>query len=235
MTADELKSALGKSHSRGGILCDIDGVLTDLVRMWMDRAFEKFGNPEGLSSQEFIHKYGSFANADYFSKNPAFGPWVIRIRFDPVAHAGVPMIPGADIALGRINGMGSWPNQRILGYLTARPESLYDITKIWLAQHNFPPAPIVMPPDSIAFNDTFDWKADVVVRTHRTVIGIIDDNPGIIRAIERIGPYGGIVWLFGDTSDKAIPPVNVQFVRYPSHRQVKECVLERLLSITASA
>lgn len=225
LCGEEFLATIAKSNgSTRGIVSDIDDTLCDTWIDWIRMTFTTLGNPEGLSPEKFREQYGKIYLAPYFRDHPELWDWIQRLRYSSDAHSEARPIDGAREALHLISGCGAVSSgTRLLGYLTARVETLYQTTKDWLICHGFPDAPIIMPPRDIAYPRAIKWKASILHQGYPAVRGIIDDDPLLVEELELIGAYKGLVWLFNHETGSypfAIP--------YPCHMRAGELILPRI-------
>ena len=90
-------------------------------------------------------------------------------------------------------------------YLTGRPERCRADTEIWLAQHGFPPADLVMRPDDDRHPARL-FKVGQVRRLERSdgVDLVLDDDPKVVDAIRDAGfVIEHATWMHESPTEKA--------------------------------
>jgi hypothetical protein len=83
----------------------------------------------------------------------------------------------------------------IVAYLTVRPQLVLTATAKWLKKHNLPEATIIARPDNIPYEQGNIWKAAMLEKLYPQIIGIVDDNPGLVDALSET--YPGVVFMYG--------------------------------------
>lgn len=83
-----------------------------------------------------------------------------------------------------------------LAYLTGRREDLRTVTEKWLAEHNFPQAPLYMRPINVKV-PLANLKTDVISQILATgvysSVVLYDDDPEVIRLVrETLGEDAGV-------------------------------------------
>lgn len=86
----------------------------------------------------------------------------------------------------------------IVAYITVRPQSVIAGTRTWLLKHGFPDLPILAKPEAVNFTEGNPWKARSLGVLWPYVTGIVDDNPGVLKALPL--NYPGVMYLFGHTN-----------------------------------
>lgn len=178
-----------------GIALDIDETLSSTLGSWLGEMQKLFGNPENLTLYELITKYRLAQNVPYWQTPEAF-EWMESKRNDSEYQTIFEPMPGAIDGVLGLNKIIP-----IYAYLTVRPEGVYDGTKKWLKKHGFPDAEIIARPNHIPHTDGNQWKAGRLLKLFPEVIGIVDDNAGLLKFLPK--SYKGHVFLY---SHKDIPP-----------------------------
>lgn len=196
---------MGEDALKPGLALDIDETLCITGATWMAEAFELFGNPHNLTPSEGYHKFWYkkeevCATASYQDIYEYFTPRVTCNN----AMANLPIIENANHRVEQIDKM-----LPISCYLTARFESVREGTLELLEKHGFPKRPLIMRPDENEFPSGNHWKAAVMHQKHPTIRGIVDDNPGLISALEEYGEYEGTVFLYSHLNYDADTALNV--------------------------
>ena len=183
LTAEELKRHLQEERVRG-IALDIDDTLSFTDNHWIEQMLEKGGNPENLTRDELLTKYGSFHGVPYWREPYALA--VMRGFFHSAEfHDAIPLIDGADECVRRLARIVP-----IAAYITARPPTVHEATRVWLKRHSFPEAPIVCRPESTYLHARNAWKAGVLHGLYPEVTGIVDDHPELQPQLAALGYQG---------------------------------------------
>ncbi|KXK27374.1 MAG: hypothetical protein TR69_WS6001000250 [candidate division WS6 bacterium OLB20] len=186
-----LHSSLKQSGTRG-IALDIDETLSHTVLYWFSRMQTLFGNPEDLSVEDMIRKYRYSYHVPYW-QTPEVDEWIaVQLHSNQVQEE-LPVIKGATEGVNKIN-----ETIPVVAYLTARPDSVQDGTRTWLTMHGFPEVPLITRPPYVVPQQGNTWKAAVLSHIQDHVVGIIDDNPGLVEKLDEA--YTGTVFLY-DYSD----------------------------------
>jgi hypothetical protein len=185
--ASRFKQQFIHSHTRG-LALDIDETLSWTVGFWVEKLQELFGNPENLTPHELVKKYRYTQNVPYWQTKEAL-QWMEDHRHKDDIQEMLPLIEHADRFVQEINKIVP-----IVAYITTRPESVVNGTKKWLEKHHFPQATIVAKPLSIPTAEGNKWKAHVLEELYPEVIGIIEDNPGVVNNLSA--DYQGVVYLY---------------------------------------
>ncbi len=171
-----------------GLALDIDGTLSQTTNYWVKKMQQLFGNPENLSVEQLITKYQYTQKVPYW-QTPAALNWMEEHRNDNDLQTNLPIINNAQKTVTKIEKIIP-----ISAYITARPESVYQGTKIWLEKNNFPQAPVICRPKNIDHSQGNKWKAETLMQNAKNIIGIVDDNPGLLEFIKE--KYPGNIFLF---------------------------------------
>jgi hypothetical protein len=114
----------------------------------------------------------------------------------------LPLIKNANHAINEIHKIIP-----ISAYVTIRPESVMSGTQEWLNKHNFPKAPIICRPNNLPHAKGNEWKANLLKELYPKIVGIIDDNPAVVKYLEP--DYKGKVFVYNskqiETKIDAIP------------------------------
>ncbi len=171
-----------------GIALDIDETLSWTIGWWVQNMQELFGNPENLSIAELIKKYRYTQNVPYWQTDEAL-KWMEEHRSSNAVQEQLPLIPDVHqyvLKIGKI--------VPVIAYITVRPESVIQGTKNWLTKHNFPEAPVIARPKSVDHTAGNEWKAEVLSYLYPNILGIVDDNPGLIQHLAE--SYKGTVFVY---------------------------------------
>jgi len=194
VTVGEFKEYIG---SKRGIVLDIDETLSWTAGKWLKEAFEKFGNPEGLTERQFFEKYHLVQNApkDLYPRWHAKDvvDWMNFMRMSPEMQLGIELVEGAKEGVAALHEHTS-----IVGYMTARPQCMNRGTYKWLRSHGFPDVPVMAKPDEVPFQEGNRWKAQALKFLEANVTAIVDDNPKVALFCDETG-YAGPVFQIGQT------------------------------------
>uniref|UniRef100_A0A0G4HX66 FCP1 homology domain-containing protein n=1 Tax=Chromera velia CCMP2878 TaxID=1169474 RepID=A0A0G4HX66_9ALVE len=188
MEVEEFKKGLEET-GRSGLVLDIDETLSATNVYWMSTLSSLFGNPENLSPQEIAKKYHLAQNVPYWQTKEAL-EWMQSKRDCSTTQELLPVIEGALQGVTRMMEIGI----PIVGYLTVRPSSTNGGTEKWLNKHGFPDLPVVAKPTDVPFQEGNQWKGKALEALHPHVLGIVDDNPSVLK---NTGPsFPGVFFLF---------------------------------------
>jgi len=171
-----------------GIALDIDDTLSVTNLFWYQGLMDTFGNPENLSAEELAKKYQKTDGVPYWNSEEVT-QWKIKKYYNNEGYKNLPILENAHHLVEKINRF-----LPISCYLTARPESTHEVTQEWLDKHGFPKRPLIMKPTELGRSKHNEWKASVLKEHEETILGIIDDNPGLISALPET--YNGTVFLY---------------------------------------
>ena len=146
---------------------DIDETLARTNLLWARHRIETYGNPEGLSAEEFIRKYHFIKDVPYWQFDDAY-KWVEAHIHSNEAKLEIPVIE---------ESIGVMQTIPVVFYLTNRPESTADGTKRWLRKYGFPEK------DIISSRSGLEWKANQLTGMFPDVTGIVDDNVDLLPHI----------------------------------------------------
>ncbi len=182
----EFKKFLIK-EKRSGLVLDIDETLSWTSGFWMQQMLDLFGNPEGLTLKEMVGKYKYVQNVPHFNTAQA-QEWIADAIKTTGYREEMPLVENSHHFVNQINKIIP-----IVGYVTARPTNVLDVTKSWLAKHKFPDEPVIARPGNVIHDNGTKWKAGVLKYLSPQVVGIVDDNPELV---EHLNGYKGIVYLY---------------------------------------
>ena len=184
-----------------GLALDIDDTLSRTFRYWAGQMRKLFGNPENLSVDEIVLKYNRAQNVPYWQSKEAKA-WRKNHITSNELQTKLPLIPDSKIFIDKISNIVP-----LVAYITTRPESVIEGTKIWLENNNFPTLPIICRPDGIPHEKGSEWKAKILEKLEQQVKGMVDDNPNLLNFLPS--NYKGIIFMydnnFVDTKLNAIP------------------------------
>ncbi len=173
-----------------GIAVDIDETLSNTLYHLVERILNKFGNPENLTVSQLIKKYRYTYNVPYWQNEKVFN-WIQKTVSVNKLQEELPLIKNSNLYVNKINKIIP-----INAYITVRPEKVLRGTRNWLNANNFPKAKIICRPLSVARKDGDEWKAKILKELYPEIIGLIDDNPSILKFLGK--KYKGIVFLYNN-------------------------------------
>ena len=185
---------------KAGLALDIDETLSWTLGYWFEKMQELFGNPEGLSVKEQVKKYRYAENVPYWQAEE-INAWKEKQRESSKLQEKLPLIKNADIYVAKINKIIP-----IIAYITNRPTAAIPGTKKWLKTHGFPDVPIYNRPEGIGYIDGNKWKVKLLIELYPKVVGIVDDNPGLLNFLPK--SYKGKVFIY-DFKGKLKPGKNI--------------------------
>jgi hypothetical protein len=171
-----------------GIAVDIDETLSNTIGYLVDKMLEEFGCREGLSSEEIIKKYRYTWNVPDWKSEEAL-LFIKNIVDQNDFQLNLPLVDSALESLNLIH-----EEVPVVCYVTARLENVSEGTKKWLSKNGFPDAELICRPQLLDRTKSDEWKARVLERLGANVVGIIDDNSGILKHLDE--GYGGKVFLY---------------------------------------
>jgi hypothetical protein len=194
-------------NQKSGIALDIDDTLSDTLNHFTKLLQEKFPNPEGLTREEVVKKYRIVPNMPFW-QTPEVKEWLDAQAVSNEAQEAVAVIAGAPEIVAKINTVVP-----VRMYITSRPSIVAEGRERWLKKYGFPPAELITRPHSKMKIDGNAWKAAILKERYPEIIGIVDDNPEIIKALGS--DYQGTVFLFGDHYP-AQPDGGAHFIHCPT-------------------
>lgn len=189
MNLAKLKSVLKENKTRG-LALDIDETLSRTTRFWMEQLQKRFGNPENLTPDALMEKYGYAENVPYWQIPEAL-KLMDLYRHSNEFQETIPLIENSNFVIQKIN-----ERMPIAIYITARPSVVEEGTKKWLAKHNFPEAIIITRPKNVSVEKTSEWKTRILENLYPEIIGIIDDQPALVNAFSK--DYKGTIYLYNN-------------------------------------
>lgn len=184
---EALKLKLSKKDIKG-IALDIDETLSWTIGWWVERMQSLFGNPENLSVSELIKKYRYTQNVPYWQTDDAM-KWMDEHRTSNAVQEELPLIPDVHKFVEEIS-----KSVPVVAYITVRPDSVIEGTRNWLNKHNFPEAHIIARPRYVEHTAGNMWKADVLNYLYPNILGIVDDNPGLVQHLSN--DYKGTIFAY---------------------------------------
>jgi len=171
-----------------GLALDIDETLSFTIGGLFGDLMKYFGNPENLTLEEMIRKYKHSDKVPYWQGKEC-GLLIDKILTDEKIQKDLPLIKNANSLANKVDKIVP-----IISYITIRPRVIFEITKKWLKKNNFPKAPVILKPKNIDRKIGTKWKAKVLEYLYPEVLGIVDDNPGLVKNLSK--SYKGIVFLY---------------------------------------
>lgn len=170
-----------------GIALDLDETVAGTNRHWVTVLSELFGNPHGWSPDRIIAQYRRIQDVPWWQTPEALA-WMEEAQHSDELQRLLPIIENARHVVERLH-----ETVPIAAYITARPECVREGTEWWLAEHEFPQAPLIMRPTELRGGNA--WKARLLTMLYPAIRGIIDDNPRLIEYLPE--SYQGTVFLYG--------------------------------------
>lgn len=190
-TPQQLKTALAEKNIHG-LALDIDDTLAGTTKLWMKLFQEKFGNPENLTATEMYEKYRYTDSVPYWEGKPGFYELAAELAESDAFQESLPLIANANHMVEKVSTIIP-----IVAYLTARTASTFNSTSKWLKKHGFPDEPVVTRTEDYHVKDRNSWKAKILVQLYPQVLGIVDDNAGLV---DELSPtYPGTLYLYDHT------------------------------------
>ena len=178
--------AILQAENKCGLALDIDETLSATNVYWFTKLQELFGNPESLTPKEMAMKYHYTQNVPYWQTPQALA-WMKEQCNSDELQKNLSVIDGAVEYVSRVNEIIP-----IVAYITARPTIVVPGTEYWLKVNNFPKAPVIAKPLDITEHFT-SWKAEVLQSLYPSVLGIVDDHPGMVDQLPT--DYHGTIFL----------------------------------------
>jgi predicted AAA+ superfamily ATPase len=149
---------------------------------------KQFGNPENLTLEEIIEKYKHSDKVPYWQGKEC-DLLIDKILTDEKIQKDLPLIKNANSLVNKVDKIIP-----VVSYITIRPRAIFEITKQWLNKNNFPKAPVILKPRNIDRKIGTKWKAKVLEYLYPEVVGIVDDNPSLVKNLSK--SYKGTVFLY---------------------------------------
>lgn len=188
-------------HIPQGLALDIDDTLCHTGVRIIQALQKQFGNPEGLTADEIRIKYPHTSLIPYWN-TPEHHIWKLQLIEMDELYEDADIITNANHIIEKIDSL-----LPISCYITARPEGTTEASKRWLKRHNFPDRPVISKPNAVPYEEGNKWKAKLLTEHHPDIIGIVDDNSGIIKALPQ--DYKGTVFLYSHLENNFETSINV--------------------------
>ncbi len=177
------------TNAQPGLALDIDDTLSQTWAYWGQEMLSRFGNPENLTWEEVREKYKRCENVPYW-QTPEACEWMDASRRGGDYYEQLERMHGSHEAIYRIQ-----EKLPIHFYLTARSVEMLDITHAWLAKHGYPQVDVIARPLDVPYEDTYRWKASVLMELYPTVQGIVDDDANLPKHMPK--DYEGTIYIIG--------------------------------------
>ncbi|MEI8068013.1 MAG: hypothetical protein WCG91_03670 [Candidatus Shapirobacteria bacterium] len=177
-----------------GLALDIDETLSFTIGLMVQRLIDEVGNPENLTALEIAKKYKHTDNIPYW-QNDLAKKIIYDINCSDETMRDLPLIENAKEVVNKINKIIP-----IVAYITVRSEYIRNGTQFWLDKHGFPKAELINRPFGVERKDGNKWKAGVLEDLYPQIIGIVDDNPGLVDFLSK--DYKGTVYMYDNKETK---------------------------------
>lgn len=177
-------------NSNGGVALDVDETLAWTVGHLFELMQIKFGNPHPiLSVERQVEKYRYTWNVPIWDTYEA-RKWIEQQMYLEDFFIGVKPISDSAKYVEKIGEIVP-----LSSYLLSRHDQAYNATKEWLSEHGFPELPIILRDEDNRFDDQYKWKADVLCRFRATILGLVDDDLGVLEYLPS--DYKGQLFFLG--------------------------------------
>lgn len=180
-----------KQNGVCGLALDIDETLSFTIGGLVDGLIKQFGNPENLTAEEIVKKYKHTDKIPYWQGKEC-DLLIDKILTDEKIQKDLPLIKNANSLANKVAKIIP-----IVSYITIRPRIIFEATKHWLKKNNFPKAPTILKPKNISRRMGNKWKAKVLEYLYPEVLGIVDDNPNLVKNLSK--GYKGTIFLYDHT------------------------------------
>ena len=186
-----------------GLALDIDETLSVTGVFWIEQLITSMGHPDtSLSAEDILHKHWYYGETiGHWDRDEVNRLMRLKCACNDEQRI-LPLQENANHIVEKISRI-----LPISAYITARPDTVIEGTKDWLAKHGFPERPIIARPAAIPGEEGNNWKAGVLTELYPVVRGIVDDNPNLISALPA--DYDGTVFLFNHLSYDHDTTINV--------------------------
>lgn len=199
---ESLKTQLA-NHDRPGLALDIDDTLSVTGRHWFNAMKDLAGDP-GLTYEEAVKTHaGRLQQLPAWKDHKGIDEWVRATLHRGEFYLELDVM---ERALERVREVHL--HLPIHAYITMRPTSVIGQTVQWLKKHGFPDLPVLAQPPEFPLEQRHAWKAQAISQLYPEILGIVDDDPGVIDHLPA--DYPGTIFFFGrDThprQDKRLIP-----------------------------
>jgi hypothetical protein len=178
---------------KGGLAVDVDDTICATNEFWSEYLLREYGNPEKLTPEQIVQKYRFVRNVPYWNE-PKVRQWIDGHMNSSEGKLHLKPKEGSVKALQSLQ-------DKINLYLTGRPEYTNEATTEWQRREGFPAKTIIgfpdMPLDDRLISIRAKWKARILEALFPEVSGIIDDDEGVAKRIDK--NYPGKIFLYSYT------------------------------------
>lgn len=193
--ARQLKYKLIKQGIKG-LALDIDETLSDTEPHWWNHMY-KFITPRSATREELQKRHKYIEHVPDWQSDEArtyINDTLISSNF----HETMPLLHESNTMVSKLNQLVP-----VVGYITARPTEVRGATENWLKKQGFPVAELIMR-SGLDLETKNEWKAEVLAELYPEIIGIVDDNPDLANALEKLN-YKGKLFLYGKQRQEIDP------------------------------
>ena len=191
-TVEALKTRMRAGQWRG-IAVDIDETLADSTAHWFNELY-RFRPLLRMSLREAMAQYKFVEDVPEW-RTPEAHAHIRHLLTSNEFQENIPLITGADSGVRALH-----ERHFVAAYITARPEAVRAGTLSWLTQHQLPPATLIMRDEAVDLErhneDKNSWKARILAELFPEINVVIDDNAGLISALDALD-WRGTLYLFG--------------------------------------
>ncbi|MCA9478393.1 MAG: hypothetical protein KC535_04560 [Nanoarchaeota archaeon] len=200
-----------------GFACDIDETLSETTIPSFEAMIQAFGSPDNMTAQELLENFRFLEKVPTWQTQEHFD-WIHEYFSLPETYQHLDLKPHAREALDEIT-----KKTPLAAYITARRYHLHDVTVDWKQEVKLPKAPLLMRTEQEVINRRGEWKAQLLYHLFPQVTGIVDDDPNLPLALEKIG-YKGFLIMFGHHST---PSLSYEAYAAPDWKVTKDILLGR--------
>lgn len=191
--SDPVLTTLRRHLQRRGtfaIALDVDDVLADTTKTRFGIMAEHHGLPARTTVEQLFTRHHWVEDVARW-QTAAGRAEMDDLRNSVSHHAGLPPLPGS------VDGVADLSQIVAVGiYITHRRTDMQSSTRSWISNQGFPKAPVMCRPHNVADGTNADWKTEALAYLAPYVIGIVDDNPGLLNTVSW--DYPGHVYTFGE-------------------------------------
>ena len=198
-----IRRALERAE-RPGILVDVDDVLADTTVHRFRLMARRHGLPPGTTVEQLLERHHWAEDVPHW-QTPAALADLDSLRSSDSHHRALGPLPGSAAGAAELHRLTP-----IALAVTNRPSTMRRSTASWMREHGFPDIPVMTRPAEAADTPAADWKLAVVAFLAPHVLGIVDDNAGLLAATPWDLPAR--IYVFGEraTSDGVVHPRGVR-------------------------
>jgi hypothetical protein len=198
-----------------GIVLDVDDVVAATRAPRFELIAAKHGLPPGMTVAALMARYQWVEDVPEW-QTPQARADMDRLRESAEHHGSLQPLAGALAGVTELDRI-----VQVVAYVTNRPAHMRASTVQWLRRHGFPAAPVVTRPAKAPSGPAADWKVDALAHLHPHVLGIVDDNAGLLDAVPWDHPAR--VYVFG-ARDLGQAPLHPRARMTPTWEQVHAAV-----------